>query len=613
MYRLFCTLIAVLLLGVVTTAQESAPATHPYNPLTITHDGIERTAHIYDADNDTTNNTALIALHPFFSSARAMEAISDLNQLADERGWMIIYPEAIHDYWDDGRVENGLSPNDGIVDDVGYLNTLVTTLRADHNIDTVYITGFGLGGTMAMRAVCESPTTYDGIAVVGALMWEYQQAYCEDLADATNSIDVLFMIGNQDHRFWYEGREIAFAENPQRIMGAIETVNFWGERRLCGDTSDIGERYSTLVLYENCTGGSQVAFLTVLTGGSAWFRNDDNSLNRTGIDATALIGAFFERDTDWVTLTNQETLSTALARSFALYVPTTYDATTPTPVILSLHGRGANSFGQAFTTQFNQLAEQYGFIVVYPQAYDPYYDNPEVADAVWNYNLGTPIETLTWDDDVFLDRLIDDLALDLNIDMSRLYVNGLSNGGYMTNRLACTRSDRYATFASVAATAPYGLTDLCENGNPAPIMFYHGTADDISPWHGLPMTNPATGQRFYAIAPMPNTLGFWLTHNGCGEAYEQRDIPSEDTGSSVSYLTYTDCPADGGIEIYVVIDGGHVWHGVNDFESDLLGEVNMDVNASEAVWAFSSAYTLDGYDADLAIEFDIFGDENTSD
>ncbi|MEO1646665.1 MAG: PHB depolymerase family esterase, partial [Chloroflexota bacterium] len=168
--------------------------------------------------------------------------------------------------------------------------------------------------------------------------------------------------------------------------------------------------------------------MTVLAGGSAWFRNDDNSLNRTGIDATALIGAFFERDEDWITLTSQETLSTALPRSFALYVPTTYDASTPTPVILSLHGRGANSFGQAFTTQFNQLAEQHGFIVVYPQAYDPYYDNPEVADAVWNYNLGTPIETLTWDDDIFLDRLIDDLALDLNIDMSRLYVNGLSNG-----------------------------------------------------------------------------------------------------------------------------------------------------------------------------------------
>ena len=71
-------------------------------------------------------------LHGFYSSARSLEAISGLNTIGDERGWVIVYPEAADVYWDDGRVEAGLPPVNDTIDDVGYLATLSDTLRENY-------------------------------------------------------------------------------------------------------------------------------------------------------------------------------------------------------------------------------------------------------------------------------------------------------------------------------------------------------------------------------------------------------------------------------------------------------------------------------------------------
>lgn len=603
MYRILflCTLTSLLSLFVSPAIAQDNTANRTRDMLVFRDAGIERSIQLYlpaQTESDTVT-AAVIALHPLFSSAHAMEALSGLNTLADERGWIIAYPQSLRDYWDDGRVENGLPPNDGVVDDVGYLAGLALALREIYGVEHVYLTGQGVGGTMALRAACQTPELYDGVAVVAASMWNYQQPYCDETS--ATGLDILFILGNQDHRYWEGGRTVNLATLP-RIMSTVETVNYWITRQMCETQTDTGQRRSTLLLYTDCLDGSRVGYLTVLNGGNVWFREADNMLNRTGIDATEVIGAFFGGDSDWAEHTAQPTISTDLPRSYTVYVPSSYDADVPMPIVLSLHGRGANNLSQASSTDFNPLAEEMGFIVVYPQAYDAFYNDPLLADAVWNYNLGIPgMEALTWDDDAFLDTLVDDLANDLNIDMSRVYVNGLSNGGYMTNRLACTRADRYAAFAAVAATAPFGMSQLCEDGQHAPIMFYHGTADRISPWEGELLTNDATGQQIYILAPMPNTLSFWLSQNGCDETYDRTDMDSTDPQSRVVFVRYTECPSDAGVEIYTVIDGGHVWHGVEDFSSPVLGEVNMDVNASYAIWAFYSGYTLDGYDPDTAV------------
>lgn len=597
--KLFFLLISVIALLSATISQAQNNSTS-YNLLSMTHDGLERSAHIYEPNSDI--EAIMIALHPFYSSGRALEALSGLNTVADERGWVMVYPEANQPYWDDGRFDAGLPPLNASIDDVGYLATLAETVRTTYDVETVYITGLGNGGTMAIRAVCETPEQYNGLAVVSALMWGYQQSYCSN-PEAFTAIDTLFIKGTDDNIYWTEGRDI----NQQwEILSSNETLSFWASQNQCEQIRNTEARRSTLVLDDTCANDTTTAFLTILNGSNNWMRDGNNTLNQTGIDTAELVAAFFAEDDNWEDLTTQEDIPLQLPRSYILYVPTTYNPETPTPLVLSLHGRGANHFSQAGSSGFNAVAEEYGFIVVYPQAYDPNFNNPTLADAVWNYNLNTPVFTsLPWDDDVFLDNVADDIATTLNIDMNRLYVNGLSNGGYMTHHLACTRGDRYAAFAAVAANAPFGLGQLCQEGVHAPIMLYHGTEDTISPWEGASVIHPETGENVFLLAPIPNSLAFWVDQNDCGQDFEQVDVPSTDPDSSVTFIRHTDCPNDAAVQIYAVTGGGHVWHGVQDFDNDFVGEVNMDLNASEAIWAFYSGYSLDGYDASTAIDYNI--------
>ncbi len=608
MIRKFTILFILLMLSVAATQAQTAEIS--YNPLVLEHDGLERTAHIYEPDGDI--NAIMIALHGFYSSARAMEAISDLNTIADERGWVIVYPEAADVYWDDGRVEAGLPPVNEVIDDVGYLAMLSDTMRETYAVDDVYLSGLALGGTMAIRAACETPEKYKGIAVVNALMWSYQTQYCENTENPAQ-VKMLFLIGSEDHIYWVNGR--TFENFDLDIMSAQSTSAFWSAHNGCGEYENTEVPDSELQIAANCADNNTIAFLPVHNGGNNWSGTENDILNRTGINTAQLVAAFFADDENWQEHTVQENASTDAARSYALYVPTSYDPSTPTPVVLSLHGRTVNNFHQASASGFNAVAEEHGFIVVYPMAFDLFYDDPERADAVWNYtglipNFPGPHDE---NDDEFLDAIVDDLAHTLNVDMNRLYVNGLSNGGYMVNHLACTRSDRYAAFASMAANAAYGVQFECDmdNNTGAPILFYHGTDDIISPWDGAPGQGPG-GQQIYVLAPMTNTFDFWLDYNHCEKVYEQRALDSTDYDSNMIYVQYTGCPDTGALELYIVVGGGHVWHGVNDFDNTLLGEVNMDVNASEAIWEFYSRYTLDGRDDSNSADWSVPGEEAIS-
>src|SRR4028118_1388406 len=55
-----------------------------------------------------------------------------------------------------------------------------------------------------------------------------------------------------------------------------------------------------------------------------------------------------------------------LKRAYDLHVPSSYNSQKPIPLVLAFHGVGASGKGMEKMTGFSQLAEQSGFIVVYP-------------------------------------------------------------------------------------------------------------------------------------------------------------------------------------------------------------------------------------------------------
>ncbi len=569
---LLLSLLLLSLAPLVAQAQDNSTETLQFNDS-------ERTYELYLPDDPA---GLLIALHPFGSSGKAMQAITGLDTVGAANQWAVAYPNSDGFYWDDGRSSAGLPPNEGAVDDTGFLAALIDDLTATHGIsaDQVYLTGMANGGTMAYTAACQMPERFAGVVVVSALMWDYQPDICGDTSDA--ALNLLVLHGEDDATYYEEGRTLTGASGEWATLSAEATRAFWAERNGCSVDSLQTYTDSSLLTYDDCNGETITAFQTVLGGGNSWFRAGYRVNAENQIDATALVGAFLNNAADWQSLTVQEAIPQQTPRSFVLYVPTSYTPDEPLPLVVSLHGRTASAVSQIYSSDMNTVAEREGFIALYPNA----------INTEWGYGRGVPAYgSRMQNDEQFLMNLLDDIGQDVAIDRQRVYVTGLSNGGFMTQRLACTMQNHFAAFASVAATAPYGIEQFCEGAGAVPVLMMNGRDDRIVPWEGITRQTSA-GRSVYFAAPVEQTVRFWQSHNSCGDDYLFETLPQVDEATTTNVYRARNCPDDAPVILYEIEGGGHVWPGIRPVESELLGTSTDDFNASEVIWEFFQGFEL---------------------
>jgi poly(3-hydroxybutyrate) depolymerase len=116
----------------------------------------------------------------------------------------------------------------------------------------------------------------------------------------------------------------------------------------------------------------------------------------------------------------------------------------PVPLVFELHGVNNDPRVLAEQTGFWQVADKYGFIVITPQAAPI---SPPLTCNRWNQN-GDPAMS---NDEAFLLDLLADLSSKYNIDPSRVYMTGFSNGGAMTIRMSLLHAEKFAAAVSYAA------------------------------------------------------------------------------------------------------------------------------------------------------------------
>ncbi len=265
-------------------------------------------------------------------------------------------------------------------------------------------------------------------------------------------------------------------------------------------------------------------------------------------------------------------------RLYYLYVPTTYDETVPTPLLVVLHGRTSDGKRMARLTEFNMRAEALGFLVAYPDG----------KQKQWNYLHGIPGANDAPDDSGFLTMLIEKVMGKYNLDTKRIYVTGISNGGFMTQRLACNPANIFAAFASVAASGYSAMPPNCKNSNPVNILYLHGTEDRLVPWQGLAIKD-GTGSQQQVTMSMTETLKFWSDHNGCSANVSSKSIPPKEGSSQtrVSIFSASQCRDNTEVMLFGIIGGGHNWPGVTGIiPESIAGQVNMDIHASDVIWSF---------------------------
>lgn len=225
-----------------------------------------------------------------------------------------------------------------------------------------------------------------------------------------------------------------------------------------------------------------------------------------------------------------------LQRSYLLHVP----PGPPSGVVINLHGAGMTGAQQAGLTNYNAVADQYGFVVAYPDG----------IDLSWADGRGASIPDRQGVDDVgFLSALIDRLAAQYAVPPGRVFVTGMSAGAFMANRLACDRADLIAAVAPVAGTLGAGVA--CAPSRPVSVLAIHGTGDEVVPFGGGPMVGRGGPSE---IVSAPALAERWRQADGCPGPFV-----TQAAAGPVQRADAAGCA--GGTEVALVrIDGGpHIW------------------------------------------------------
>ncbi len=273
-------------------------------------------------------------------------------------------------------------------------------------------------------------------------------------------------------------------------------------------------------------------------------------------------------------------LHDGVERRFRLYIPA--KMVTPTPLLLVLHGGSGTITSVVRVTRagFHELAEEHGFIVVYPEGLHRF------------WNDGRPIRGRYSDaDDVgFIDAMIEQIASQYPLDRRRIFSTGISNGGHMSYRLACELSDQIAGIAPVAALLPGHLVETCAPVRPVGVLIMAGTDDPLVPYGG---GDVQVGRaRRGAVLSAQETARFWAAANHCDAEPLTTLLPDADPddGTRIRHTVYNG--GDAPVELYTVEGGGHTWPGGWQYlPARIVGKTSREIDACRVIWDFFASLT----------------------
>ena len=263
-------------------------------------------------------------------------------------------------------------------------------------------------------------------------------------------------------------------------------------------------------------------------------------------------------------------------RTYWAYVPSSYTSGIKTPLVLVLHGGGGNAKLAAYMTGFANLAEEEGFICVFPNGTGMFKDKLLTwnADSCCGYAAENDI-----DDVGFIDTVLDELCEGYSIDETRIYATGMSNGAMMSYRLGCELSHRFAAIAPVAGA----LNCECAPSAPLSVVKLHGTDDEYVRYEGgVPIVQTDKVPR--VDRSVAYSVDFWTRNNGCMATPTERI--DED---SYKIETYSGGRLGTEVKFYTLRGFGHAWPGGNKGRED-ADDPTCEVDATSVIWEFFKAH-----------------------
>lgn len=242
----------------------------------------------------------VIVLHGGGGNAIGAANMTGFNGEADREGFIVVYPEGSGRFrdrlltWNSGNCCGYALDNN--VNDVGFIDSLITRLESEIKIDTsrVFVTGISNGGMMAYRLACELSAKIAGIApVAGALNVD---------CNPSDHVSVIAFHGTADRHVLYGGGEPLLKLDPHnRVDRSVSyAISFWVKQDQCSTIANQTQLGNVIrETYANCSDGTDVMLYTIIGGGHAWPGGQKGSVigdePTQEISATHLIWEFFKQ------------------------------------------------------------------------------------------------------------------------------------------------------------------------------------------------------------------------------------------------------------------------------------------------------------------------------
>ena len=265
-----------------------------------------------------------------------------------------------------------------------------------------------------------------------------------------------------------------------------------------------------------------------------------------------------------------------LDRTYLYYVPANLPRNAP--LLFALHayqGVDAQRMRAVTVYEFENLADQHGFIVVYPQGYQISWNTCLTAEIV-------PAKKQAIDDIGFIRALIAKFRADYSINPSEVFAMGYSQGGDMAYRLALELPDEITAIAAIGANLPAEDKNDCRSsGKPIPVLIMNGTADLMNPYNGGVDVIGA------ALRSVQATAEYFAKLNGQTSSPKTTRLPHQDPSdpTSVDRIVWSDT---GKPEVILVRinEGGHTVPQPKIVFPSNTGRTNKDLNGLVEIWEF---------------------------
>ena len=242
-----------------------------------------------------------------------------------------------------------------------------------------------------------------------------------------------------------------------------------------------------------------------------------------------------------------------LERSYLLHIPPGLDSVHPIPVVFAFHGADAEPSEMQLLTGFNDIADEAGFLLVYPRGIGLTWNAGTCCGDAFQNNVDEP---------AFIREILSDLGTIVSVDNKRIHATGFSNGAALVYRLACEMSDTFAAIAPVAGTLVY---NPCQPQQSVSLINVQGLADIFVPY---------TGGGEFDTPPIEQVIATWATLHDCtGSAQVEKQL-----NNIITHTAYVSCKAGTAVELYTLEKGGHSW------------PYNSVWPTSQVIWDFFAAH-----------------------